>query len=373
MEPNVYVDFLANGAAQGEVAQNLQVNGRLDPAMLRPYIGRDGASYITVCKHGADPKDPKSYQSIRVNSGATLRREEWQYLDEAVLNVSRYRLGGIADLEANGLVYNLNNAMGTTVLEYHDVSDAFEAELTMDGVTRSKGDRVNFGAKYLPIPIIHVDYEINARVLAASRSLGNALDTTQAEVAARKVMEKLEKMMFTGETYSFGGGTIYSLVNHPHRNPVTLTVHWDDHTSTSSGDPVITGAKIIQDVLSMKQASIDAYHYGPWMLYIPTAYETVLDSDYDTSTPGTTIRERIMKIEGIKGIKVIDVLAANNVLLVQMTPDVVRLVKGMAIQNVEWQTEGRFINKYKVMTIQVPQVRSDYNQKSGIVHLAPRS
>jgi hypothetical protein len=79
-----------------------------------------------------------------------------------------------------------------------------------------------------------------------------------------------------------------------------------------------------------------------------------------------------MKIEGIKGIKVIDVLAANNVLLVQMTPDVVRLVKGMAIQNVEWQTEGRFINKYKVMTIQVPQVRSDYNQKSGIVHLAPR-
>lgn len=362
MEPTVNMDFIVNGAAQGEVAQSMQNNGRLDPAMLRPYLGKDGNSYITICKQGANPKDAASYQSLRVNTGATLRREEWNLLDESVLNVARYRLAGIADLESKGLVYNLNNAMGTTVLEYHDVSDAFEAELTMDGVTRSKGDRVNFGAKYLPIPIIHVDYEINARVLAASRSLGNALDTTQAEVAARKVAEKLEKMLFTATTYSFGGGTIYSYVNHPHRNPVNLVTQW-----TGSG---ITGAKIIADVIAMKQASIDDYHYGPWMLYIPTGYETVLDADYDTQTPGTTIRERIMKIDGITGIKVIDTLAAHNVLMVQMTPDVVRLVKGMAIQNVEWQTEGRFINKYKVMTIQVPQIRSDYNERSGIVHLA---
>ncbi len=31
---------------------------------------------------------------------------------------------------------------------------------------------------YLPIPIIHVDYEINQRVLAASRSLDNISGTT---------------------------------------------------------------------------------------------------------------------------------------------------------------------------------------------------
>jgi len=48
----------------------------------------------------------------------------------------------------------------------------------------------------------------------------------------------------------------------------------------------------------------------------------------------------------------------------------VRLVKGLPLQNVEWQTEGKFINKYKVMTIQVPQVRSDADGRCGIVHLA---
>ena len=114
------------------------------------------------------------------------------------------------------------------------------------------------------------------------------------KVAARKVNEKLEKMLFTSTSYAFGGGTIYSLCEPSLIGILSLLpVNWDDVTATSSADAVITGAKILQDVIAMKQASIDALHYGPWKLYIPTAYETVLDKDYDTTTPGTTIRERI--------------------------------------------------------------------------------
>lgn len=354
---NVNIDFIAKGAAQGDLASYIMNQGRVDPGVLRPYIGSDGRSYITVYK-GGDPTKPESYEARPIQTNATLRRDEWKLLDEAVLSVARSRLGGIQDLVDNGLVYNLGNAMGTTVLEWHDVSDALEAEMTMDGVTRAKGDRVQYGTHYLPIPIIHVDYEINARVLAASRSLGNPLDTTMAERAARRVQEKLESLLFTPTTYSFGGGTIYSYLNFPHRNTETLTAAWDATTADN----------IIADVLKMKQKSIAAHFYGPWMLYIPTAYETVLDKDYDATTPGTTIRERIMKISGIKGIKVIDMLPDNNVLLVQMTSDVVRLVRGMGLQNVEWQTEGRFITKYKVMTIQVPQIRADQEGNCGIVH-----
>ncbi len=192
--------------------------------------------------------------------------------------------------------------------------------------------------------------------------MGNPLDTTLAERAARKVNEKLEQMLFTNITYAFGGGTIYSYVNHPDVNAVTLSGQWDN-----SGR---SGTDILEDVLNMKQSSINAYHYGPWMLYVPTTYETVLDNDYDATTPGTTIRERILKVSGIKGIKVIDTLPTDNVLLVEMKPETVRLIRGMGIQNVEWQTEGKFITKYKVMTIQVPQIRSDQNGKCGIVKLA---
>ena len=53
-----------------------------------------------------------------------------------------------------------------------------------------------------------------------------------------------------------------------------------------------------------------------------------------------------------------------------MTSDVIRLIDGMPITNIQWKTEGDFVSNFKVMTIQVPQIRSDYNGKTGIVHLA---
>ena len=361
------VDLIGAGGAQGAMANRIMNNGSLNLGMMRPFVGKDGKGYVSIY-NGGDPKEVSSYSVRPINTNATLRRDEWKQLDEAIMEVQRYRLGGIEDLIANGLTYNLGNAMGTTVLEWHDVSEALSAELTMDGITRGKNDQLNFQTNYLPIPIIHVDYEINARMLAASRNLGNPLDTTLAERAARRVQEKLETMLFTDTTYAFGTkddrdrNKIYSYVNFPDRNTVNLSINWNGSGATAAG--------ILQDVLEMKQAAINAYHYGPYMLYIPTAYETVLDDDYDTSTPGTTIRERILKIANIKGIKVIDTLGANNVLLVEMNPSTVRLVRGMGLQNVEWSQEGNMITKYKVMTIQVPQIRSDQNGKCGIVHLA---
>jgi hypothetical protein len=363
----IKVDLIANGQATGDVATKLMSDGRLSLNSMRPFIGDDGRTYVTVYK-GGKVTDPSSYVDKPINVNGVLRRDEWKQLDEALLVASRYRLGGVDDLLSAGLTFNLGNAMGTTVLEWHDVSDGMSASLTMDGVTRGTADRVKFQTNYLPIPILHVDYEINARVLAASRGLGNPLDTTMAEQAARRIKEYQENMLFTDLTYTYGEvddrsrNKIYSYVNHPDRNTVTLGTAWDASAKTAAG--------ILNDVLNMKKASIAAYHYGPWKLYIPTEYEIVLDDDYDTTTPGKTIRARILEIAGITEIKVVDSLAANNVLLVQMTPDVVRLVQGFGLQNVEWQTEGNWITKFKVVTISVPQIRSDQNGKSGIVQLA---
>lgn len=365
----VQVDLISRGQSVGQVAHQLQNNGKLDIGRMRPFVDAKGRFCVTIYK-GGDPKKITSYQTqILTNGTATLRRDEWKALDDMVLEVSRERLGGVEDLISKGLTYNLGNAMGTTVLEWHDVSDAMEADMTMDGINRGKNDRPVYQYNYLPIPIIHSDYEIDARSLAASRNMGNPLDTTSAERAARKVAEKLEKLLFTDLTYSYGEldsrsrNSIYSYVNFPDRNQISIGTHWDDLSSS-------IGATIIAQVVSMKQALIDVHHYGPYMLYIPTNYETVLDLDYDTTTPGTTIRERIMKIAGISGIKVVDYLTADNVLLVEMNRGTVRLVRGLGLQNVQWGEEGNMVTKYKVLTIQVPQIRSDQAGHCGIAHLA---
>jgi len=114
--------------------------------------------------------------------------------------------------------------------------------------------------------------------------------------------------------------------------------------------------------------SIDARHYGPWMLYIPTAYQTVMGEDYTAGYP-KSIRQRILEVEGIKGIKVIDTLPANNVVLVEMQTSTVRLVQGMATQVVQWQVGSSLSpTEYKGLRIAVPQVRVDQSGRSGIVH-----
>lgn len=369
---NAQVDLITANGALGEIANKLAMSGRLDIGRMRPYIEQDGQTYVSVYV-GGDPKKEDAYRVLQINQAGTLRRDEWKQLDEAVLKVAESRLGGFQDLIDAGLVYNLGNAMGTTVLEYHDISDTdLSADITMDGITRAQGARPQFTTNYLPIPIVHADYEINTRVLAASRNLGNPLDTTMAERAARKVQEKLELMLFGDTTYSYGGGTIYSYMNFPSANTETevtsilganastILVPWNE----------ADGTKIVQQVIAMKQASLNDKFFGPWNLYIPPAYETILDEDYQVSGGKViTIRDRLMAISGIKNIRVIDFMPADTVLLVQMTSDVVRVVRGMGLQNVEWSTEGNMVTKYKVMTIQVPQIRADQEGKCGIVRV----
>jgi hypothetical protein len=368
------IDLINGSGAHGEVASRLQSNGQFNVGLMRPFADeRTQKAYVTVYK-GGDPALKTSW-GVRpimrdpINVNATLRHFEWVQLDKVLLEASRYRLGGVEDLIANGLTYQLGNAMGTTVLEWHDISDGMKAIVSMDGLTRGPNDRPNYQFNYLPIPIIHADYEINARELAASRNLGNPLDTSMAEQCARRIKEQLEDMLFTNTTFNYGAkddrghNTIYGYLNHPDRNAVHLSIPWDHSAST--------GAQILQDVQDMKAALVAAYHYGPYQLYIPSAYERRMDDDYDIAGASMmTIRERILKLGNIKGVKVVDTLTADNVLMVQMTPDVVRLVQGMGLQNVEWAVEGGMITKFKVMTIQVPQIRSDQNGRSGIAHLS---
>jgi hypothetical protein len=159
--------------------------------------------------------------------------------------------------------------------------------------------------------------------------------------------------------YKFGGGIIYGYQDFTHRNTASLTANWDASAST--------GETILADVLAMKQASINDRYFGPWMLYIPTAYETILDDDFKANSD-KSIRQRVMEVSGIIDIKVADFLTANNVIMVQMTSDVVRVVEGLPITTVQWDTDGGMKVNFKVMTITVPQLRADQNDRTGLVH-----
>ncbi len=328
----------------------LQYN--MDPGALRPFIGTDGNSYITI----NTPNGPK----VEMVGNSTLRKDEWKHLDDAVMMAAQRRMIGVSDLYSRNLVYPISNGLGTTVFETELMSDTEDAQISMDAATRGRRDRPEFSIGYLPLPVVHKDFQIDIRTLNASRTRGQALDTLGAAEAGKRVMEKVESILFTGaSTYTYGGGTIYGYTDFTHRNQYTLTAHWND--SAASGETILT------DVLGMIQASIDDRHYGPWVLYIPTNFQTALGEDFKSNSD-KSVRERLLEVNGLEDIKVADFLTADNVVLVSMDADTVRMIEGLRLQTLQWDIEGGMIMLFKVMAIMIPQMRADYNNRCGIVH-----
>lgn len=292
----------------------------------------------------------------------TLRKDEWVAFDEALVEAAAIRLRGVADLLGAGLTIPVNNAMGKTVLEYERVTDMNPALVSMDGAVRTENDRQEFGIDSIPLPITHKDFFINLRTLTASREKGEALDTTQIRTAGRLVAEETERMLFLGGK-TFGGSTIRGYTTHPDRNLATFIANGNWAAVAK------TGANILDDVLDMITRAQADRMYGPYWLYVPQNSSVKLEDDFKANSD-KTIRQRLLEIDGIRAVRTVDQLTANNIILVQATVDVTAMVEGIPLQTVQWDIEGGFVINFKAFQIAIPLIRSDSEGRSGVVHMS---
>lgn len=290
----------------------------------------------------------------------TLQKDEWKHFDDAVIEEGKLRLSGVADLISRGLTVSVPNAFGKTIFEYEKVTDMEDASVSMNGLTRTDNDRVEFDLAGLPLPIIHKDFNINLRTLEASRTRGEGLDTLQARISGRKVAEMQEQMLFVGSK-TFGGNPIYGYTTHPQRN----TTNYGTGGAWSGSK---TGDQILQDVLTMIGIAEADRAYGPYVLYVDSTSALYLNNDFKANSD-KSIRQRLLEIEKLQDIKSSDKMVAGSVLLVQMLPETVVMVDGEPIQTIQWDVQGGMQVNFKVMCIQVPLVRVDAEGRSGIVHM----
>ena len=349
-----------NSQMGGDVASRLLAcNG--DYNVLRPWIGEDGRSYISreVIKNGKKTRIAVPIQ----NTTATLRKDDWLQIDEVVVKAAKERLRAVADLRGAGLTLTIPSGMGKTVLQTETMGDIDPASVNMDGLAEGPNDRPLFEPTYLPLPIIHKDWNYSLRQILVSRNGGSPLDTSHADLAARRVAEEAEKLLLgvstVADQYAWANGTIYGYTDFP--SILTRTI-------TTPTGAIGQGATFLADVMAMKQQSHNALHYGPWVLYVASAWDQFLDDDFKANGD-QTIRERVMKINGLQDIRTLDYFTGTyDIVLVQMTQDVVREVMGMDIVTLQWETQGGMQINFKTMAIMVPQLRADINGRTGIVY-----
>jgi|PlaIllAssembly_1097288.scaffolds.fasta_scaffold67945_2 hypothetical protein len=286
-------------------------------------------------------------------------------VDKAVVEVGLERLVFVADLLAAGLTYPLTDPLSVTQVEWESTGKTGGAQRTMSPSARGENQMPARTINRVPIYLTTDDFSLGIRTLKMSQRVGQPLDTSLIKQATRRVNEAIEDAAINGATTLDGEPLVVSgygapgLLNAPNANTHSLTAAaW---TTAPAGTTVVT------ETLEMVAKLQAAKKYGPYTLYVGTVIGNALDQDYSSLNPGAqTIRERLLKLEALKAIRVADMMPAGKAALVQMTSDVVEIINGQPPTVIPWTSLDGFTLFWLVMAIMVPRVRSDYDGNSGI-------
>lgn len=297
-------------------------------------------------------------RGLTVNSA--LRKYEWEELDAAIVAAAVAPLNMTQRMINAGLVRQLGG-LGTLVAQYNKVSETSGANTSISGTGSGQKDLVDYDIAGVPVPVIFKEFEINARYLESSRLLGNGVDVTNAQAAARVVGEKIEDMLINGDTnINLNGSTIYGITNHPNRNTGSATGDWG------------TISNIVSTVAAMTSTAKGDNYRGPYGLFVAdTQYDQAAQSFY-TDGSGQSALDRILRLPNISFVDSSAWLDDGEAVLVNLSRDVVELAyvpQYFPAANLEWMSGDGMSNMFKVMAVFAPIVKADYSGRSGIVHI----
>lgn len=302
--------------------------------------------------------DFKQYRSLE-----TLPQQAWEYIDSAVIRTAKENLVGIADLNASAGTRLNFDGMSASVYTRKRISEVGAAAVAVNPDNVSDSAILDMDDLSVPMLVTYKDFHVDTKQLSMAARSGLPLDTALAEEATRSVARTLENNLFNANITA-NGATMYGYTTFPDRQTYTIPTSW----STAQPDDILA------DVNNMMSLSIQSNHFGPWMLYIPWQYHPILNLDYHVGTGdypvAGSVRTRLMELPGLLDIKVSSYVANDTVVLVEMTSGTVQLINGMPIRTVAWEPAGtpNWTHKFKVMTISVPLLVSDYKGNCGIVH-----
>lgn len=329
---------------------------------LRDFFSGGGAGIMQWLNDGTSKgiKYARPVLGNRMFQNALLRRDEWLEIDQAVVDVARTQLVAANDFRRLGLIRTLGG-IGTTISMYEQLGDMTDAEVSMEGIVRGEQDRVDFTPQAVPVPIIHKDFQISARHLASSRRLGDGLDVTQSQVAARRVRDKVEGIIFNGTVKPLAGYSIVGFRNKAQRIQKTA-VELGGNDWATEGNPYKT---LVGGIGAL---AADGF-YGPYGVYVARTQYT---ESLHRLTDGSSKSELQAIIEGIPNISFItpaDALPAGDVIMWQLTGDVADLALAQDIATIQWDSQGGMLTDFRVMTVLVPRIKHDANGACGVLHI----
>ena len=292
-------------------------------------------------------------ESLRTN--AMLPEEAWRLLDTTATQAFTMNLPAVADLRSRGLTLDLGD-MGTMVYSYERLSQMNEAEMSMDASLDAEQAALDRSGASVPVPVIFKEWQLGLRTILAARRGGISIDTDHAMAAGKVVAEKLEQLLFNGNTTVYGSMPIYGYRTHPSRN-------------TGSGSDFGTIGNVYTTIEAMLDAMMVDGAPAPYILYLHQTQFNQMNHINTSLTPASSPRSLILQEHPeLADIKYSGQMTDGEAVLVSMSPMTVRLGIAEDLINVQWDSLGGLTSHFRTMTVAVPIIKSDYEGRSGIVH-----
>lgn len=294
-----------------------------------------------------------------------LRRDEAREIESTLTKVADRDRVAVQDLIDAGLTRPLRN-IGVTLYQADRHSAVGDGHQSMSILDFGDRDQVEFTPTVFPVPVTSSQFQLDRRYVEAGRSQSPGVDTTNVEEHTRAVLRRLENTLVNGNSaIVVDSNALQGYTNLTARQTVGLNdVGWDATSDLKNA---------VQDVIDARAALSDDGYTGPYILYVPSDWEAVLDDDYKAESDAT-LKERILRITGIEDVKVLADLTADNAVLVQMTQSVVQYPIGQEITTVTWDLMGGLAQNWAIMEVSTFALKTaedeDGNTTSGIAHIS---
>ena len=318
------------------------------------------------------------YLGVRPNDGQSVRGNAQlfdydEYVDRSDEIIDEVSLEvGVLD-DAMG-IDEVGSSLATTIYTEQAESEVGEAEISMDG--QAKGD--NLDTANIPVgvaqPIVHVDYEIDARDQQQSANMGQDKEARLARQAGRALREKEDDLALNGwgltvEGPQGGQFSVDGFLTTDAAISGSATGVWDETDDTTYVNVQNTVEDMVSDLENVgpnADKNLMPRSRGVY-LYFNQVHNAILDKEDPRGDGNMSIRQRLQQDHSYVTLRETPFIPEGEAAMVVRDPRVMSVVNAQDPTNMSWEPSP-MATRHKALSSRVPFFRSTYSDILGVVN-----
>lgn len=341
--------------------RQIRANSAFGPSFWKTLDGAFQMGYLGV--------RPSQNDSVRANA-QLFDYDEFVDRSEEIIEEVNLEVGVLDD--AMG-IDEVGSSLATTIYTEQAESEVGEAEISMDG--QAKGE--NFDTANLPVgvaqPIIHVDYEIDARDQQQSANMGQDKEARLARQAGRVLREKEDDLMLNGwglEIAGPNGGqfSVDGFLNTDARITGSAPDVWENDTAGKQAvqDTAEQMVSDLENVGANSDKNLMPRSRGVYFYY-NQVHNALLDKEDPRGDGNMSIRQRLQQDHPYVTLRETPFIPDDEAVMVVRDERVMSVVNAQGPTNMSWEPSP-MATRYKALSSRVPFFRSTYSDILGVVN-----